>query len=92
MGFLDRLQSEVAYLRGALRTLNRTKPVALNPHHVLCDLMEEAAARFADRPALIGDDDGGGSLAHSSPAGVASPPGPDLREKLQHHETNRKHF
>lgn len=57
MGFLDRLTSEVAYLRGALRTLNRTKPVALNPNHVLCDLMEEAADRFADRPALIGDDD-----------------------------------
>lgn len=57
MGFLDRLQSEIAYLHGALRTLNRTKPVALNPNHVLCDLMEEAAARFADRPALVGDDD-----------------------------------
>lgn len=57
MGFFDRLASEAAYLRGALRTLNRTKPVALNPNHVLCDLMEEAAAQFADRPALIGDDD-----------------------------------
>ena len=57
MGFLDRLTSEFAYLRGALRTLNRTKPVALNPNHVLCDLMEEVAARFADRPALVGDAD-----------------------------------
>ena len=52
MGFLDRLTSEVAYLRGALRTLNRTKPVALNPNHVLCDLMEEAADRFADSAPL----------------------------------------
>ena len=57
MGFLDRLTSEVAYLRGALRTLNRTKPVALNPNHVLCNLMEEAAEQFADRPALVGDED-----------------------------------
>ena len=57
MGFFDRLASEAAYLRGALRTLNRTKPVALNPNHVLCDLMEEVAERFADRPALIGDND-----------------------------------
>jgi fatty-acyl-CoA synthase len=57
MGLLDRLTSEVAYLRGALRTLNRVKPVALNPNHVLCDLMEEAAAQFADRPALVGEDD-----------------------------------
>ena len=57
MGLFDRLHSEVAYLRGALRTLNRVKPVALNPQHVLCDLMEEVAERFADRPALIGDHD-----------------------------------
>ena len=57
MGFFDRLHSEAAYLRGALRTLNRVKPVALNPQHVLCDLMEEVAERFADRPALVGDED-----------------------------------
>jgi fatty-acyl-CoA synthase len=47
------LASEIAYLRGALRTLNRVKPIKSQPHVTISERMEGVCARFADRPALL---------------------------------------
>ncbi len=55
MGFIERLSSEIAYLRGALRTLNRMKPIALTPGVTIGDVMEDAAAAWGDKTALISD-------------------------------------
>ncbi len=56
MGILDRVASEVTYLRGALRTLKRVTAIAKNREHTLPDELEDLAMRFADRVALIGED------------------------------------
>ena len=55
MGLFRRLSSEYAYLAGALRALRRTVPIARNKNRVFPDVVEELAERFADRPALISD-------------------------------------
>ena len=51
----SRVKSELAYLRGVVRALRMTTPIAKNPTRVFPFLMEELAAQFADRPALISD-------------------------------------
>jgi fatty-acyl-CoA synthase len=55
MGLFNRLSSEIAYLRGALRVLKRVSPVARTPTVTICDLMADAAARYGDKIALISD-------------------------------------
>jgi fatty-acyl-CoA synthase len=55
MGLFNRLRSDLVYLAGALRILRRLKKVVNNPQRTFPDVMDELAARFADRPALIGD-------------------------------------
>jgi fatty-acyl-CoA synthase len=55
MGFFDRLRGDVTYLRGALRTLRLTKPIARNPARIFPVVVEEVAARYGDKPALVSD-------------------------------------
>ena len=55
MGIFQRAASEIAYLRGALRTLNRVKPIKSTPNRTMCERMEEVAQRHPDRIALISD-------------------------------------
>ncbi|MHB2168496.1 long-chain-acyl-CoA synthetase [Alsobacter sp. R-9] len=55
MSLLQRLASEFAYLKGSLRILRRTGPIARNPTFTIVDLLSEIAERFGDRAALISD-------------------------------------
>jgi fatty-acyl-CoA synthase len=55
MGFLDRLKDDMVFMRGALRTLKMTTPIANNPTRVFPDVIEEAAQQFGDAPALLSD-------------------------------------
>ncbi|UDL94778.1 long-chain-acyl-CoA synthetase [Lichenihabitans sp. PAMC28606] len=55
MGVFERIGSELTFLRGLVRTLRRTMPVARNKTHTLGDLIEELAVRFGDRLALTDD-------------------------------------
>jgi len=54
---LARLRSEWAYLSGALRALKRVKPIARAPNRTWCDLAEDLADRFGDKPALLSDEE-----------------------------------
>ncbi len=51
---LARLKSEIAYAKGILRAVSRTKAVAQTPTSTVGDYLERWAATYADRPALIG--------------------------------------
>ena len=55
MEFLQRLNDDVTYLRGALRTLGMTTPIAKNPTRVFPAVIETLALQFGDAPALISD-------------------------------------
>lgn len=55
MGFLDNLKDDVTFLRGALRALKMTTPIAKNPNRVFPLVLEDLAAKFGDAPALISD-------------------------------------
>jgi fatty-acyl-CoA synthase len=52
---LQSLKREYRYLRGALRTLKMTTPIAKNPARVFPFVLEDVAAKFADREALVSD-------------------------------------
>ncbi len=55
MHLIQQLNADFAYARGALRTLQRTKPIAQNPTRVFPAIFDELAARYGDAPALISD-------------------------------------
>jgi fatty-acyl-CoA synthase len=55
MRALSVLISELAYLRGALRTLNRVKPIKSTPNRTVLDRLEEVASQNASRVALISE-------------------------------------
>jgi fatty-acyl-CoA synthase len=55
MKFLDRFKDDVVYLKGALRALRMTTPIAKNPTRVFPVVIEELAAKFGDAPALISE-------------------------------------
>ncbi len=55
MGILDRIKTELIYLRGALRTLRATTPIMKNPTRVFPVVVEELAERYGERPALLSD-------------------------------------
>ncbi len=55
MGFLKRLKNDAVFLRGAWRALAHATPIAKNPTRVFPVLIEELAARYGDKPALISD-------------------------------------
>ena len=53
MGFVGRLKGDITYLRGALRALKMTTPIAKNPTRVFPVVVEELAEKFGDAPALL---------------------------------------
>jgi fatty-acyl-CoA synthase len=53
MSFFDNLADDIVFLRGALRILRMTTPIAKNPARVFPALIEELAEKFGDAPALI---------------------------------------
>jgi fatty-acyl-CoA synthase len=55
MGWMARLASDWACLKGALRTLKMTTPIARHPARVFPLVVEELAERFGDAPALLSD-------------------------------------
>ncbi len=55
MGLLERLQGDVITLKGAMRTLKMTTPIAKNPTRVFPAVVEELAQKFGDAPALLSD-------------------------------------
>ena len=54
MNLLERLKGDVVFLKGALRTLRMTMPIAKNPTRVFPHVIEELAERYGEAPALIG--------------------------------------
>ena len=55
MRALSVLISEFAYLRGALRTLNRVKPIKSTPNKTILDRLEEVARLNASRAAVLSE-------------------------------------
>ena len=55
MGFIDRLSGDIAYLKGALRTLKATTPIAKNPTRVFPDVIDGLAEKFDGALALLSD-------------------------------------
>jgi fatty-acyl-CoA synthase len=55
MGLIDRLAGDVSYLKGALRALKLTTPIAKNPTRVFPQVIDELADKFKDAPALLSD-------------------------------------
>ncbi|MET0472746.1 MAG: AMP-binding protein, partial [Xanthobacteraceae bacterium] len=55
MNVIKRLTAEVASLRGALRTLKMTTPIARNPRRVFPQVILELADKHGDAPALLSD-------------------------------------
>jgi len=55
MELLDRLIAEVTSLKGALRTLKLTTPIAKNPTRIFPQVILELADKYGDAPALLSD-------------------------------------
>ena len=55
MGLIDRLAADVTCLKGALRTLKATTPIAKHPTRVFPAVIEDLAERYRDAPALLSD-------------------------------------
>ena len=50
-----RLRDEWVFLRGAMRTLRRTSPIARHPTRIFPVVIDELADRYGDKPALVSD-------------------------------------
>jgi fatty-acyl-CoA synthase len=55
MGLIERIESEYAYLSGALRALAKVKQIAKNPGRTYPDVARDLADLYGDRVALISD-------------------------------------
>jgi fatty-acyl-CoA synthase len=55
MGLIERLKADATCLRGALRTLHMTTPIARNPTRVFPHVIAELAEKHGDAPALLSD-------------------------------------
>src|SRR6187431_1421711 len=55
MSFLDQFKNDIVFLRGALRALRMTTPIAKHPARVFPVVIEELADKYGDAPALISD-------------------------------------
>ncbi len=53
MGLIERLAADVTCLRGALRTLKMTTPIAKSPTRVFPQVILDLAAEYGDAPALL---------------------------------------
>jgi fatty-acyl-CoA synthase len=54
MNLIERIKADVTFVRGALRALRMTTPIAKNPSRVFPHVIEDLALRHGERPALIG--------------------------------------
>ncbi|WP_414832635.1 long-chain-acyl-CoA synthetase [Afifella sp. YEN Y35] len=57
MGFIERIKSELAYVRGALRALRKVSSAAKNRNRTFPDLIEDIAKEHGDRPAMIAENE-----------------------------------
>jgi len=55
MGLIERISADVTCLKGALRTLRMTTPIARHPTRVFPQVISELAAKYGDAPALLSD-------------------------------------
>jgi fatty-acyl-CoA synthase len=55
MGLIERLTADVTCLKGALRTLKMTTPIAKNPTRIFPQVISELAQKYGDAPALLSD-------------------------------------
>ncbi len=55
MGLIERLTADVSTLKGALRTLRMTTPIAKKPTRVFPQVVLELADKYGDAPALLSD-------------------------------------
>src|SRR3977135_2353129 len=55
MGLLERLTADAVCLKGALRTLKMTTPIAKHPTRVFPQVVAELADTYGDAPALLSD-------------------------------------
>jgi fatty-acyl-CoA synthase len=55
MSLFHRLRDDARFAAGAWRALRHTVPIAKNPTRIFPTLIEDAAARYGDKPALISD-------------------------------------
>src|SRR5215813_3423099 len=55
MRIVDRITSDIAYLKAALRTLRVTTHIAKNPTRLFPDVVDELADKFDGAPALLSD-------------------------------------
>jgi fatty-acyl-CoA synthase len=55
MGLIERIRGDYVFIRGALRSLKMTTPIAKHPDRVFPHVFDDAAAQFAERPALLCD-------------------------------------
>ena len=55
MALIDRLAADLICLKGALRTLKATTPIAKNPTRIFPVVIDELADKYGDAPALISE-------------------------------------
>ncbi len=55
MGLIERLKADATCLRGALRTLRMTTPIARHPTRIFPQVIAELAEKYGDAPALLSD-------------------------------------
>ena len=55
MGLIERLTADFTTLKGALRTLRMTTPIAKHPTRVFPQVVLELADTYGDAPALLSD-------------------------------------
>lgn len=55
VSLLTRASNDFVYLRGALGALRATKPIAKGPTRTIREALEDLAARYGNRPALLSD-------------------------------------
>jgi fatty-acyl-CoA synthase len=55
MSFFQQIKNDIVFLRGAMRALKMTTPIAKHPTRVFPLVIEELAEKFGDAPALISE-------------------------------------
>src|SRR3954466_11082230 len=55
MELFERPTADMTALKGALRTLNMTTPIARNPTRIFPGVVENLADKYGDAPALLSD-------------------------------------
>src|ERR1700675_1189770 len=55
MGFVQNIKDDGIFMRGAMRALRMTTPIAKNRTRVFPIVIEELAEKFGDAPALISE-------------------------------------